>query len=316
MSSFWHWWIIVLTLANIAAMVWLIKFAEKRKPGEPAAHETTGHVYDDDLTEYNKPMPRWWLWLFYGTIIFSLAYLVLFPGLGNYQGVLGWSSAAYDLDVDDVEARSMYGREVERIEERLAPIFRRYAEKDFEALAFDDDAMATGRRLFGNECAICHGADGGGTRGFPNISDGVFSWGGEPDQIIHTITNGRRGVMPPHLSRLEGEEEKIDGLISYVFQLAGREVPNEDLIPVGAEQFVQLGCAACHGEEGTGNPMLGAPDLTAGDYTYGASAAAIRETILHGRQGQMPAFEERLGPERVRVLAAYVYRLNREGGIE
>lgn len=300
MSSFWHWWVVVLTLANIVGMVWLIRATDRRGKDEPAAHETTGHDYDG-ITEYNKPMPRWWLHLFYATIVFSVGYLLLYPGLGNFGGFLGWTQ------------EKQYEEEVARTEARLEPIFARYREKDLQELSRDDEAMATGRRLFGNECAVCHGADGGGAPGFPNIANGVFNWGGEPEHIRETLMHGRQGQMPAH-GHIEDDE--VDALVAYLFDLAGRDVPEEreDDIAAGESLYQEHGCVACHGPAGGGNPAMGATDLTQGYYTWGGSAEALRTTILEGRRGEMPGFEERLGEDRVRVLAAYVLHLNEGAG--
>ncbi len=295
MSSFWHWWVVLLTLGNIVFIAWLIRYTARRNPGEPAEGETTGHVYDGDLTEYNRPMPRWWLWMFWATIVFALVYLVLFPGLGNYSGVLGWSSTA------------QYEREVEQVEERLAPIFERYAAMEIDQLQEDSQAMATARRIFGNECAVCHGGDGGGTVGFPALNDGYFQWGGSFEEIQETIAGGRQANMPSHTGL---DDEQLDALVAYVFNLADRDVPDPDLIPKGEELWDQQGCFACHGDDGTGMTALGAPDLTRGVYIYGGSAQAIRETIRDGREGEMPAFADRLGEDRVRLLSAYILQLS------
>lgn len=299
MSSFWHWWVIILVLANILGMVWLIKWAEKKKPGEAAEHETTGHSWDEGtLAEYNRPMPRWWLWLFYITIVFGLVYLILYPGLGNFGGVLGWSSAA------------QYDREVQRIEDRLEPIFAQYTELSIPELAQNDEAMQTGRRLFGYECAVCHGVDGGGARGFPNIANDKWQWGGSPEKIVETLKQGRSGVMPPHAGRPALEGDGLDNLVAYVQHLGGREGIDEDTITAGRSAYEQAGCIACHGPDGTGNQAAGWPNLTLGQYTYGGDAETMKETILNGRSGEMPAFMERLGEDRIHVLAAYVYSLN------
>lgn len=296
MSSFWHWWVVILTVANIVAMVWLIRATDRTGPQDRGPDETTGHEYDG-ITEYNKPMPRWWLHLFYASIIFAVVYLMLYPGLGNFQGFLGWSQ------------EGQYEDEVDRVEARLAPIFERYAEKDLRELASDEQAMATGRRLFGNECAVCHGADGGGAPGFPNIANGVFNWGSDPEQIQQTLMSGRQGQMPAHPNL---EDDEVDALIAFIFDLAGRDIPSEhqDDVAVGEALYAENGCIACHGAEGEGNPAMGATALKQGAYTWGGSAQALRQTILEGRQGQMPAFKERLGEERVRVLTAYVLHLN------
>ncbi|WP_290650173.1 cytochrome-c oxidase, cbb3-type subunit III [Aquisalimonas sp.] len=293
MSSFWSWYITILSLANILACVWLIRWTEKKRPGESAAHETTGHSWDG-LEEYNKPMPRWWLWLFYISIVFGLIYLALYPGLGSFKGLLGWSQY------------SAWAEEVESVEERVAPIFSRYAEMPIPELAEHEEAMRTGRRLFGNNCAVCHGADGGGRIGFPNIANNSWQWGGEPEEIRQSILEGRRGNMPALGGALG--DDGVEEVAAYVMTLEGRDAP-EDLVSQGQERF-ETQCAACHGPDGTGRQQLGAPDLTDGYWTYGGTLEAIKTSIREGRQGEMPAQEELLGEDRVHLLAAYVYSLS------
>lgn len=295
MSSFWNWYITLIALANIFACVWLIRWTAKKRPGEAAETETTGHVWDG-LSEYNNPLPRWWLWLFYITIGFGLVYLALYPGLGAYKGLLNWSQ---------------YGeweQEVAEAEERVAPLFANYAAIPIPELATNADAMQTGRRLFGNNCAMCHGADGRGRTGFPNVADNAWQWGGTPEAIYHSILNGRVAVMPALGAALG--EQGVREVSAYVFSLDGRDAP-ADLVAAGAPRFQQL-CAACHGAEGKGNPLLGAPNLTDGNWTYGGGIAAIQETLWQGRNGQMPAQKDLLGEDRVHVLAAYIYSLSME----
>lgn len=293
MSSFWSWYIAIIALANILACVWLIRWTAKKRPGEAAEHETTGHEWDG-LREYNNPMPRWWLWLFYLSIVFGLIYLVLYPGLGNFQGVLGWSQYGAWED------------EVARVEEQVSPLFASYAETPIPELAEHEEAMQTGRRLFGNNCAVCHGADGGGRPGFPNIANNVWQWGGEPDEIRKSIMDGRQAVMPPMGAALG--EDGVEEVAAYVFSLSGRDAP-EDMVSRGSERFAAQ-CAACHAPDGTGNKALGAPNLTDDNWTYGGGLDAIKTSIRDGRRGRMPAQKELLGEDRVHVLAAYVYSLS------
>ena len=293
MSSFWSLYISIIALANIFACVWLIRWTARKRPDEPAEHETTGHEWDG-LREYNRPMPRWWLWLFYITIVFGLIYLVLYPGLGGFQGVLGWSQ--YSAWQDEVDA----------VEEEVAPLFARYAEMSVPELAAHEEAMQTGRRLFGNNCAVCHGADGGGRIGFPNIANNEWQWGGEPGEIHKSILEGREGVMPA-LGRALGERG-VTEVSAYVFSLSGRSAP-EDLVTRGRERF-EAQCVACHGSDGRGNKALGAPNLTDNNWTYGGGLEAIKTSIRDGRRGRMPAQEELLGEDRVHLLTAYVYSLS------
>jgi cytochrome c oxidase cbb3-type subunit III len=298
MSTFWHWWVVVLTVANIAAIFWLIRWTSKRRPGEVAQGEVTGHVWDENLSEYNNPLPRWWLWMFYLTIAFSVIYLVLYPGLGRFAGFLGWTS------------EGMYHHEVERAESRFGPIYAAYAETAVPTLAEDEDALRTGQRLFLNYCSTCHGSDARGAPGFPDLTDGQWQWGSSPEAIHQTILNGRRGVMPA-MGAAVGEDG-VEQLTHYVLSLSGRNDANVELAELGQPRFAAM-CAACHGAEGKGNAALGAPDLTNNIWTYGGSAGVIARTIREGRQGEMPAFGDFLGEDRVHVLAAYVYSLSEEG---
>jgi cytochrome c oxidase cbb3-type subunit 3 len=288
--------IIVLTVANIAGALWLLWWT-RRSPGEQVVTQTTtqttGHVWDEDLTELNNPLPRWWLWLFIITVAFGGVYLALYPGLGKFGGVLGWTSSGQHA----VQAAA----NAKRIEQTLAP----FADRTVAELAGDPAALNIGRNLFLNNCAACHGSDGGGAPGFPNLTDKDWQWGRDPDTIVATITDGRTGVMPPwgEVLGARGVEDVMD----YVFSLQGRVLTAGD-IKAGGEKFAQL-CAACHGVDARGNQALGAPNLTDGAWLHGGSLVAVRESISKGRTGAMPAHGPRLGPTRVKLLAAYVLSL-------
>ena len=295
MSPAWSWYVTILSLANILACVWLIRWTAKKRPGEKAASDTTGHEWDG-LREYNNPMPRWWLGLFYLGIVAALVYLLLYPGLGNYKGLLGWTqTGAYEAEVAAVEAD-------------VAPLFAKYAATPIPELAKDPAAMATGRRLFLTNCAVCHGADGHGSRGFPNLADNIWHWGGSPEQIEQTITSGRQAAMPPWGPALG--DDGVKAVAAYVRSLGGREA-DPALVAAGKEKFQTL-CVACHGPEGKGNPMLGAPDLTDDYWLYGSSQESVETSIRGGRMGMMPAHKDLLNPQRIHVLAAYVYGLSHE----
>ncbi len=303
MSTFWHWWVVVLTLANIAGIYWLILWTSKKRPGEAAEGAETGHSWDG-LTEYNNPLPRWWLWMFYITILFALVYLVLYPGLGRYAGILGWHSGN-ELNLAD----SQYIREQQRAEERYQPIFAAMADRDISSLARDFDALTTGRRLYLNYCATCHGSDARGASGFPNLANGIWQWGGSAEEIRHSIVHGRQAAMPGLAAALG--DEGVEQVAHYVLQLSGRDDANSALASEGESKY-NMFCSGCHGAEGKGMAMLGAPDLTANTWLYGGSLGAIKKTIAEGRAGVMPAFGELLGEERAHVLSAYVYSLDRQ----
>ncbi|TVQ29604.1 MAG: cytochrome-c oxidase, cbb3-type subunit III [Wenzhouxiangella sp.] len=297
MSAFWHWFVVIITLAFIAVMVWLfVATGKARVPSgtNKEGEETTGHVWDEDLTELNNPMPRWWLWLFYGTVIWSLIYLALYPGLGNFAGTLGWSS------------EGQYAEEMERATAQFEERFGELAQLPLAELAGHPDALRVGRNIFAHNCSTCHGSDARGARGYPNLTDGHWIWGGDVEQVWHSIYHGRQAVMPGFGNALDDQE--VTRTAAFVQQLAGQEV-DSTLAAAGRRHYDML-CAACHGPDGTGNPLLGAPDLTTGVYIYGGSQADLRYTIRNGRQGVMPAQRDLLGEVRSRFVTAYVLSLN------
>jgi cytochrome c oxidase cbb3-type subunit III len=296
-SEFWDVFIALTTILSIAACAALLKMQSVHKgaageaPGQPPG--TSGHVWDEDLSEYNNPLPRWWMWLFYLTIVFSLAYLVLYPGLGSYPGTLGWTQLK-QLDEENAQAQAAYG-----------PLYDRFAAQDAVTLSRNPEALAIGQKLFLNNCAQCHASDGGGSRGFPSLADRDWLWGGTPEAIRTSIAEGRAGNMPP-LGPVLGEEGVKDAA-AYVLELSGNA---HDSIRAarGKEKFAQI-CAACHGAAGKGNPALGAPDLTDRIWLHG-SGPAIAESIAQGRTSQMPAHKDLLSPAKIHILTAYVYSLS------
>ncbi len=294
MGEFWSWFIIVLTVGNILACWWLIRWTTKPRQGEAVAGSVTGHTWDENLQEYNNPLPRWWLWLFYITIVFGFVYLALYPGLGNFGGLLGWTQ------------QKQYEGEVQAADAKYRPIFEKFAREDIAALATNHDALEIGRRLFLNNCAVCHGSDAGGGPGFPNLRDGDWLYGGDPQTLQTTILNGRNGSMPAWGAVLG--EDGVRQAAAYVQQLSGQSV-DPQLAAAGKAKF-ETYCVACHGADGKGNPALGAPNLTDNVWLYGGSPGVIQETITHGRNGHMPAQADLLGPDKVHLLAAYVYSLS------
>ncbi len=305
MSAFWSGWIIILTVGNILGCVWLIWWTMRRRAGESAQGDVTGHTWDGDLQEYNNPLPRWWLWLFYITLVFGAAYLIMYPGLGKFGGVLGWSSG----NTLAPTGGSQYAGEMQKAAEKYDPIFKQYAAVAVTDLATQpeyQEAREMGKRLFLTYCMQCHGSDAGGSRGFPNLTDEAWLWGGAPEQIKVSIAAGRNGVMPPHAHI---GEDKIDQVTAHVMSLSGREV-DAAKAEAGKEVFMTVGCIGCHGLDGTGNQMLGAPNLTDKTWLYGGSAGAIKQTLNAGRNGVMPAHQELLGDEKVHLLTAYVYSLS------
>jgi cytochrome c oxidase cbb3-type subunit 3 len=300
MSSGWSIFVIVLTVANILGCVWLLRWTAKPKhAGEKiGGGADTGHTWDRDLREYNNPLPKWWLWVFYITVVFGLVYLVLYPGLGRFGGTKGWTQTKqYEAEKAVVEARAA---------ELLAP----FATMTVPALAADAKAMATAHNLFQNNCAQCHGSDGGGARGFPNLANSDWQWGGDPDTVVATIANGRVAAGMVAWGPALGEQG-VEKVVAHVQKLSGQ--PHDAALAAEGEQlYMTTGCNGCHGADGRGMTALGAPNLTDDVWLYGGDSASLSESITSGRAGQMPAFQDKLGEQRVRLLAAYV--LNLAGG--
>ncbi len=294
-SGFWDLYIALITLASIAACgVLLLAQSKRRVPGGQS--ETTGHVWDEDLGEYNNPLPRWWMWLFWITIVFGVVYLVLYPGLGSFKGVWNWTQ------VSQLEA------ETARHEEKFGPLYERYAQMEVKALAAEPRALAIGERLFLNHCAQCHASDGAGSRGFPNLTDRDWLWGGTPEAIKASIAQGRAGVMPPMGAAL-GEQGTKDAA-HYVMSLSG--LAHDSIRAARGQPLFAQNCAACHGADGKGNTLLGAPNLTDNTWLYGAAEPVIIETIVKGRMNQMPAQADLLGAARIHLLTAYVLSLSQK----
>jgi len=295
-SGFWDLYIGVISVVSIVACAVFLKVQSVRRSGEA---ETSGHTWDDDLTEYNNPLPRWWAWLFYLTVAFALVYLVLYPGLGSFRGTLGWTQIG-QLEEENRAA-----------DERFGPLFEKFVAQDVPALAKNPEAQAVGQKLFLNHCAQCHASDGGGSRGFPNLTDRDWLWGGTPEAIKASITDGRRGMMPPMGGAVGGDEGAKD-VAHYVLSLSGRT--HDSLRAFRGRGSYQSACVACHGTEGKGNPQLGAPNLTDGTWLHGSGEAAIIEQIMKGRTNEMPAHKDILTPAKIHLLSAYVFSLSQPGG--
>ena len=291
-GGLWSLFVAGTTLVSIVACGLLLAALSRRKVA--ADPDKTGHVWDEDLDELNNPLPMWWIWLFWITIVFSLAYLWLYPGLGSYQGSLKWSSAGEYVD------------EVKAAQARHGPLYARLAASDIATLAANPEARIVGQRLFLNYCSQCHASDARGSKGFPNLTDGDWLYGGAPDMIKASILDGRSGTMPAMGAAVGGDAGAKD-VAHYVRSLSG--LAHEAAAAArGKEKFAA--CAACHGAEAKGNPALGSPNLTDGTWLYGSSLEAVTETIVNGRSGRMPAHREFLGEERAHILAAYVYSLS------
>jgi cytochrome c oxidase cbb3-type subunit 3 len=282
----------VVTVLNVLACGWLIWWTARSRPNEAAKGEVTGHVWDGDLQERNNPMPRWWLMLFFGSMLFCLIYFLLYPALGSFRGILGWSK------------QQQYAQEMAAANAKYAPLYAAFRDQDIPTLARNSKALALGRSLFLNNCTNCHGSDARGAAGFPNLTDNDWLHGGEPQDIVDSITHGREGVMPAWGAVLG--PQGVDEVVDYVLMLGGRQTSLEMAV-AGKARFVV--CAACHGADGKGNQVIGAPNLTDDIWLYGGSPQTIRDTVMNGRHGQMPAHAW-LGDDKIRVLAAYVYSLS------
>lgn len=302
MTSFWSWYIIILTTVTIIGLVWLV-FSTRKGQHSDTTEQTTGHAWDG-ITEYDNPLPRWWFMLYIGTVIFSIGYLILYPGMGNWKGILpgydgGWTSA------------KQYDREMERADEKYGPIFAKFQQMPIETVAKDPAALEIGSRLFANHCAICHGSDAKGSPGFPNLADKDWRWGGDTATIMSSIMHGRTGVMPAWGAIIG--EDGVKNVSAYVRQeIAGLKNPEGTTFDMEkGKQVFQTTCVACHTPQGTGMAVLGAPDLTyPAGWIWGTSLSQIENTVRNGRTGVMPPQGEFLGPEKAHILAAYVYSLS------
>ncbi|MFN4360853.1 MAG: cytochrome-c oxidase, cbb3-type subunit III [Hylemonella sp.] len=289
-SNFWSVFVAAATLIGIIACLLLLWFSGKAK-AMTANDNTTGHVWDGDLREMNNPLPRWWVWLFVITVVFSLLYLFMYPGLGSSPGKLGWSQLG------------QYEAEMAKGEKEVAPLYAKFTAMSAQDMARDPQAMAIGERLFMNNCAQCHGSDARGSKGFPNLADSDWLWGGAPEQIQESIAKGRMGVMPP-MAAAVGTPDDVKNVAHYVLSLSNS--PHDSLrASLGKAKFGA--CAACHGMDGKGNTALGAPNLTDDTWLHGWGENAIIAIITSGKNNQMPAQEGKLGAAQIQVLSAYVW---------
>lgn len=300
-SPGWAYWIGGVTIVSIIGLFLFLRGTAKQtvfrnKEGQVIA--TTGHVWDGDLQEFNNPLPRWWMGLFILTLVFAIVYLILYPGLAFWNGTLGFTSA------------KMYQAESAAYEKRIEPIYAQYMKTSIPDLAKNPQAMATGQRMFLTYCAQCHGSDAGGSKGFPNLTaPGEKSWlyGNQPDTVVQTITEGRQGMMPPMAAAIGGQGGVV-AVANYVRSLSG--LSHDAALAAKGKPLFATACAGCHGAGGTGNQVLGAPNLTDQYWLFGSNLQTIEQTIQDGRNGHMPAQKNNLEPEKIHVLAAYVYGLS------
>jgi len=305
-SSFWNWYIIFLTVPGILGCFWLIIWMSKgrsKSNDEPVV--TMGHVWDETLEEFNNPLPRWWLGMFYITLFFGITYLILYPGLGSFAGILGWTGV------------KEYEEEMNMAKTQYDPIFDKFKGEPIEKLAQTPEAVKMGHHLYMTYCTICHGSDAKGVpgKGFPNLTDEDWLWGGTPQDIETTILGGRNPPEAPAVMMAWkdtiGGEEAVKNVAQYVISLNSNRAAEVDKAAAdkGKEVFMTY-CMACHGPEGKGTPAMGAPNLTDDVWLYGGSKGSIETSVALGRKGTMPAHGEFLGPAKVHLLAAYVYSLS------
>lgn len=300
MKNSWSTYIIILVVLNIAGCVWLLwRTSGKRTDGKAA--DSTSHVWDGDLTEYDKPLPRWWINLFYITIVFTIGYLAWFPGFGSFKGFGSWTSQSqHDADKSTADAK-------------LAATLKPFDGQAIDVLARNPEAVRLGRSVFAANCVTCHGSAATGAVGYPNLTDTIWQWGGSVDDVTHTVLEGRTAAMPAWRSTLEsmGGPDAVDDVTSYVLSLTDKSLmaTNGEAVARGSKLFAGV-CAACHGPEAKGNPTLGAPDLTDDYWLYGRDRAIIREGLDKGRNGAMPAHKPLIGETPARLAAAYVWSLS------
>lgn len=299
MTTAWSWFLIGLLVLNIGGCVWLLWWTARRRPGDPAPTDTS-HVWDGDVTEYNKPLPKWWINLFYITIVFAIGYVAWFPGFGNFAGFGNWSSHAE------------YDREKAAEDAKLARTLKPYDGQPIDRLATNPAAVALGRSIFSNTCATCHGSSASGAIGYPNLTDQIWHWGGTPDRVLQTVLDGREATMPAWGKVLTGMagDNGVDYVVAYVRTLSHPETMANNYMAAQGKPLFESLCVGCHGPDGKGNPQVGAPDLTDNYWLYGDSAEQLHETIANGRHGVMPAHRALLGETRVRLVAAYVWSLS------
>ncbi|WP_016711697.1 cytochrome-c oxidase, cbb3-type subunit III [Pseudomonas monteilii] len=308
MTTFWSTYISVLTIGSLIGLTWLL-LATRKGESKNTTDQTMGHSFDG-IEEYDNPLPKWWFWLFVGTLVFSVGYLILYPGLGNWKGILpgyenGWTGA------------NEWQKEMDKADARFGPIFAKYAAMPVEEVAKDPQALKMGGRLFASNCSVCHGSDAKGAFGFPNLTDKDWRWGGDAETIKASIMNGRHGVMPAW-AEVIGEQGVADVAAFVLTSMDGRSLPEgAKADPAKGKEIFAGNCVTCHGPEGKGTPAMGAPDLTHPQaFIYGSSFAQLQQTIRYGRQGQMPAQAEIQGNDKVHLLAAYVYSLSQDGAAE
>ena len=295
MPAFWHWFVVIGTVLFVGWCIWIVSWSAKQGPQNVSDDDLVGHKWDGDLEEWNNPAPRWWLYLYFLTLFWAVAYMIAYPGFGNFKGTLGWSQ------------EGQYEQEMAAAAERYDPIYESFAAMPFDDLAKDPDALKLGASLYASYCTTCHGSDARGAVGYPNLTDDAWIWGDSEQQLATSIGQGRVAVMPV-LTPALGGDDGVNNMVNYVRSLSGL-VEADDAAAAMQPMFVAL-CSACHAADGSGNPLLGGPDLTDDYWLYGSSEEDVHVSIAQGRNGIMPAHGDLLGADRTKILAAYVKSLS------
>lgn len=284
-GQFWGGWVLVLTLASLGGLVWLVLSLYFDRN---AKTEAAGPVWDGNLEKGEQPPPMWWFWLIFVSLVISVAYLMLYPGLGAFSGTLNWSQGG------ELQER------IDRYSAEFGPLREPVAEADLSTLRADPRLMASAQGIYNRNCAACHGYDAQGQADlFPNLRDAEWQWGGDAEQIEQSIRDGRQAVMAGWLAVLG--EERVDQLTDHVLAMGDGEATDH---PV-ARTYAQF-CSVCHAADGTGNPQFGAPSLIDDVTLYGNSPEAVRHSIAEGRNGIMPPFGTRLDDTQIRLLIAWL----------
>ena len=320
MTTFWSLYITVLSLGTIIALTALL-FGVRKGQRQEGTDQTVGHEFDG-IAEYDNPLPKWWFMLFIGTVVFALGYLVLYPVLDTWKGLLpGYSEISEGKPFANGEPGwtgvHQWEKEMDKADAKYGPIYAKYAAMPIEEVAKDEQALKMGGRLFASNCSVCHGSDAKGAYGFPNLTDNEWRWGGDPATIKTTIMGGRTGLMPPQGPAIH--EDGVKNVAAFVLtELAGRTLPEGVTADIEAgRKIFSSTCFACHGADGKGTAAMGAPNLTnPSAFIYGSSYAQLQQTIRYGRSGHMPAQEAFLGNDKVHLLAAYVYSLSHGNTVE
>lgn len=296
MSNFFNFYIIFLVIGSIigyTALLLLTKNVIHHDEGKDKKH----HTSFDGIIELNEPLPMWWFLFFVMTIIFAISYLILYPGLGKNKGLLNWTAQ------NELEER------IKQESQIYDPMYAAFYKDSIETLSTNLKALKIGRSLFINNCALCHGTDAKGGNGFPNLTNNKWLYGGTPNEIKTTITNGRRGKMPGYAAVIKNEDD-VENTALYVLSLSQKNNKDENLTNIGKTKFNTI-CSACHGINAKGNKFIGAPDLTDPQWIYGDTLNDLKNTIKHGRNGVMPAHKGILSKEQIHILTAYIYSLNK-----